>query len=121
MIKHVAFTAYPVIDMARARNFYEKTLGLKLSMNYEDGWVEYHLNDTCFAITTFMEKVKPSTTSGGSIGFEVDSVDTMTNDLKSKGVKIVLEPFSTPGCRMVVIEDTEGNAITLHQKNTDRC
>ncbi len=27
MIKHIAFTMYPVTDMERARRFYEDTLG----------------------------------------------------------------------------------------------
>lgn len=31
MIKHIAFTLYPVTDMARARRFYEETLGLRLT------------------------------------------------------------------------------------------
>ena len=31
MFKKVAFTYYPVTDVARARKFYEETLGLKSS------------------------------------------------------------------------------------------
>jgi len=29
MIKKIAFTMYPVLDMKRARAFYENTLGLR--------------------------------------------------------------------------------------------
>jgi predicted enzyme related to lactoylglutathione lyase len=28
---------------------------------------------------------------------------------------IKIEPFSTPVCRMVVVLDSEGNAVALHQ------
>jgi catechol 2,3-dioxygenase-like lactoylglutathione lyase family enzyme len=31
MVKHIAFTMYPVTDMTRARQFYEEMLGLRLT------------------------------------------------------------------------------------------
>ena len=45
MIKKVAFTMYPV-DLARARNFYENVLEIKVGNIYEHDvgtWVEYDL------------------------------------------------------------------------------
>ena len=42
----MAFTGYPVTDMARARAFYEGILNLKTSMVYEHetrAWVEYDI------------------------------------------------------------------------------
>jgi extradiol dioxygenase family protein len=40
MFKKVAFTYYPVTDVARARKFYEETLGLKSGSagNQGDNW-----------------------------------------------------------------------------------
>jgi catechol 2,3-dioxygenase-like lactoylglutathione lyase family enzyme len=35
MFKKVAFTYYPVTDVARARKFYEETLGLKVWLGRE--------------------------------------------------------------------------------------
>lgn len=119
-IKHIAFTMYPVKDMARARRFYEEDLGLKLTNNFRDQWVEYHLDNGCFAITTMAEDVAPSANSGGSIAFEVDDVDAMVNKLRGKKAVIKMEPFSTPVCRMAVILDPEGNAISIHAKNPGR-
>jgi predicted enzyme related to lactoylglutathione lyase len=116
MIRGLAFTAYPVKNMKRARAFYEKALGLKLSKNYENAWVEYHLFNNCFAITTMMGKVKPSTNAGGSVAFEVDDVDALCASLKSNGASIKVKPFDTPGCRLAVVVDTEGNAFNLHKK-----
>ena len=40
MIESVAFIVYPVKDIARAREFYEDTLGLKLTQNFQDDWLE---------------------------------------------------------------------------------
>jgi extradiol dioxygenase family protein len=46
MFKKVAFTYYPVTDVARARKLYEETLGLKSGSAGNQGdnwWVEYDL------------------------------------------------------------------------------
>lgn len=119
MIKKVAFTMYPVDNMTRARQFYEKTLKLTPGLvSAESAWVEYDLpGGGCFAITTLATGVKPSSQAGGSIAFEVDNLDHFCEHLKSVGVTFKLDTFSTPVCRMAVILDSEGNAITLHQLN----
>lgn len=44
MLKKVAFTAYKVENMERARRFY-KELGLKEGFNYEDKYIEYDLSE----------------------------------------------------------------------------
>ncbi|MFM7088443.1 MAG: VOC family protein, partial [Candidatus Paceibacterota bacterium] len=42
MIKEIGFVCYPVVDMARARKFYESVLGLVPSEEFSSGeWVEY--------------------------------------------------------------------------------
>lgn len=70
MIKHIAFTMYPVKDMARARRFYEEALGLAPTKDCRGEWVEYHLDNGCFALTTLAKSVSPSANSGGSIALD---------------------------------------------------
>lgn len=117
MLKKVAFTMYPVLNMSRARDFYENKLGLsvgKISANGE--WVEYDLaGGGCLALTTLAEGVKPSANSGGSIAFEVDNLDELVANLKADSVKFKVDIFSSPVCRMAIMIDSEGNAVTLHQ------
>jgi len=122
MLKKVAFTMYPVENLARAREFYEKTLGLKVgNMAAGDQWVEYDLpGGGCFALTTLAEGVKPSANAGGSVAFEVDNIETLVADLKAKGVKIKLDIFHSPVCQMAIIQDPEGNALMLHQLHHPR-
>lgn len=117
MIKKVAFTMYPVENIERARNFYEKVLKLQPGKISGQGkWVEYDLpGGGCFCITTFAEDVKPSASAGGSVAFEVDDLDSVVSDLKSKDVKFKVDTFKTPVCKMAIILDTEGNALVLHQ------
>lgn len=116
MIKKVAFTMYPVIDMARARHFYEETLQLTPgTIGIEGAWVEYDVpGGGCFAITTVAKELKPSANSAG-IAFEVDDLDALVTKLKNAGVTFKLDTFATPVCRMAVIIDSEGNAVMLHQ------
>ncbi|CZH14089.1 TPA: VOC family protein [Legionella pneumophila] len=110
---------YPVENLDRAMDFYKKNLGLipsKISANGH--WIEYDLpQGGCFAITTLAEGVKPSAVSGGSIAFEVEGLDSLTQQLKKNGVTFKLDTFSSPVCRMAIIIDSEGNAITLHELN----
>ena len=114
MVKHIAFTVYPVTDMTRARAFYEGDLGLKSSMDFEGKWVEYDLAGGCFALTTMMEGVLPSAHAGGKIAFEVVDVDAMVDTFRKKGVQILIGPMSTPVCRLAVVSDSEGNGVILH-------
>ena len=109
---------YPVKDVARARKFYEETLGLKVcKVSGQGRWVEYDLpGGGCFCISDFAEGVSPSSTAGGSIAFEVEDLDKLVADLKSKGVKFKMDDLiHSPVCRMAVFLDSEGNALVLHQ------
>lgn len=119
-VKHIAFTMVPVKDMSRARRFYEEELGLELTHNFRDRWVEYHLGNGCFAMTTMAEGVSPAADKGGSIAFEVDDVDATVERLRAGKGKVKAEPFSSPVCRMAVLVDTEGNAFMVHAKNAGR-
>lgn len=114
MVKKIAYTLYPVIDITRARKFYQDELGLVASAEYADGqWVEYEVGGT-FVITT-LAPVAPSSNSGGNIAFEVDDVAALMAQLKKHGVEIQMDVTETPSHMMSVIVDPEGNAVTLCQ------
>jgi predicted enzyme related to lactoylglutathione lyase len=118
MFKKVAFTMYPVADVARARKFYEQTLGLKAGSAGNQGeqwWVEYDLPaGGCLAITNFVPDA-PSASAGGTVALEVEDLDRLMSDLKSKGVTFKSDVIHSPVCRMAVCLDSEGNSILLHQ------
>jgi len=116
MFRKVAFTMYPVRDMATARAFYEETLGLPPSRNgAQSPWVEFDLPEGgCLAITTVSES-EPSASAGGTIALEVDDLDGLVAHLKDKGVDMVAEGIEGPGCHMAIVKDPDGNAIILHR------
>ena len=118
MLKKVAFTMYPITDVPRARIFYEETLGLKIGRHGNQGdkwWIEYDLpGGGCLALTNFTSE-QPSANSGGTVAFEVEDLDALIADLKSRKVEFKSDILDSPVCRMAVCLDSEGNSILLHQ------
>jgi catechol 2,3-dioxygenase-like lactoylglutathione lyase family enzyme len=113
----IAFTGYPVTDIARARAFYEGVLGLKEARKWEHNdraWIEYELDGAALAITNMaMEMWKPSP-DGPSVALEVADFDAAVATLKKAGVPFTLEPADNGGCRIAVVTDPDGNAIAIH-------
>ncbi len=116
MITSVAFTVYPVTDMARSRSFYEKVLGLTASETFGNEWVEYDVGGSTFAITT-TDMGHPPGAKGAVVAFEVSNLDAFVKTLKEKSVPFVTDIFETPVCRMTVISDPDGNHITIHKRH----
>ena len=114
MFKKVAFTMYPVKDMARARAFYADTLGLPGAAKPHSIWTEFDLpGGGCLALFR-TDDLEPHT-GGGTIAFEVDDLDALIARLKAAGVAFKAEMIHSPVCRMAVALDTEGNPLILHQ------
>jgi predicted enzyme related to lactoylglutathione lyase len=118
MFKKVAFTMYPVKDSARARQFYETTLGLRRGSSAPNGvWTEYDLPEGgCLALFA-SDDIQPNSSAGGSVALEVEDLDALSERLKAEGVQFKADNIVSPVCRMAVILDSEGNAIILHQLN----
>jgi len=116
----LAFTGYPITDVARARSFYEGVLGLKQTMQFDqDGksWIEYDVGPATLAISNLAgEKWKPSH-DGPSTALEVDDFDAAIQELRAAKVTFALEPMDTGGCRMAVVLDPDGNSLTIHKRN----
>ena len=117
MITSIAFTVYPVSNMERARAFYEHVLGLHVSSQYQDIWVEYDLGTSTFAISTTETGHTPGAT-GAVVAFEVSDFDAFIHKMKERAVSFVTEAFDPPVCRMAVIEDQDGNHITIHKQKS---
>jgi len=119
-VSAIAFTCYPVTDMARARKFYEEVLGLKPTMvvGQPGGmqWTEYDIADGTLSLGAGAPDWKPNAT-GCSVGLEMEDFDAAIAHLKASGVKFEMEPFPTPVCRMAFIYDPEGNLLCIHKRH----
>lgn len=119
-VTEIAFTGYPVTDIARSRRFYEDLLGLKPTSTFAEGddryWVEYDLKGGTLAISNLaMEQWHPSK-DGPGVALEVADFPAAINALRDAAVPFYLEPMDSPGCRMAVVADPDGNTVTIHHR-----
>ena len=118
MIKEVAFFAYPVTDVPKARSFYEETLGLKVALTHEIDpsagiwWIEYDVAGVALALSNAWAPAG----NAGTAAFEVDDLDAALEKFKAAGTTIAFEPMDTPGCRFFGIKDPDGNDLLIHQR-----
>jgi catechol 2,3-dioxygenase-like lactoylglutathione lyase family enzyme len=123
MLTTAPIRAYiPVSDVARARTFYEGTLGLRPKEEYAGG-VIYE----CGGSEVFMYPTKNAGTSKASQAFwQVADVEAEVAELKGRGV--TFEEYDMPGIAMknsiatgggaktAWFKDTEGNILAISQR-----
>jgi len=118
-VTEIAFSCYPVTDMARARKFYEGVLGLKPTMAHgEPGgmqWTEYDIANGTLALGCGVPDWLPRK-DGCSVGLEVGDFDQAIAELKAQGVPFHMEPFESPVCHMAFICDPDGSTICIHKR-----
>lgn len=117
-VTEIAFTGYPVSNIVRSRAFYEGVLQLKPSQVFEHGekaWIEYEIAGSTFAISNFMEDRKPNG-QGPSVAFEVEDFDQTVAALRESRTPFLQEPMTTPVCRLAIVGDPDGNAVTIHHR-----
>lgn len=118
MIKDIAFVAYPVADVAKTREWYEKYLGLSFSGPYEENGIEMYneanVGNGCFSLMHHGWGDKPAGSAHGC-AFEVDDLDATVARLRAAGLNVA-DPYQTPVCKMTNVKDPEGGTVTLHQR-----
>ena len=109
-------SGYMIKDAPRAIAFYRDVLGLEPVIVYpDDRGAEYELPDgTTFGLWGGGGHVMPFQPSNGIL-FAIDNLDAAVVAVKERGITVLME-FETPVCRMAMINDTEGNIVTLHKR-----
>jgi len=116
-------TILPVIDMSRAREFYERKLGLKPIGFAADGNFVF----ACAGEATIALIQKPDGTHAEhtAISFEVSDVVAEVKELEKRGV--VFEDYDLPGLKTIEhvcvlgaqkaawFQDPDGNLLCLHE------
>lgn len=115
-------TMLPVVDMARARAFYEGCLGLQAGNFKPDGKFEYAVGGSTLALFPKPGGTKAEHTA---ISFRVDDIAQAVATLKRAGV--VFEDYDLPDFKTVDhvcvlgsekaawFKDPEGNFLCLHE------
>ena len=104
--------ALTVLDVARARNFYQNTLGMKLL--FDAGHLAFfQCGDVRLMLGT---QVRPEPRGGTILYFKVDDIHETCAALKARGVKFNEEPhliakMSDHDLWMAFLQDSEGNTL----------
>src|SRR5215472_2841676 len=118
-INEIAFSCYPVKDMARARKFYESVLGLKPTLFFGTPggmqWTEYDIASGTLALGCGAPGFQPRE-DGCAVALEVEDFEQAIAHLRANNVKFKIEPMPTPVCHMAFIYDSEGNLICIHKR-----
>ena len=117
LFKDVAFVLYPVENVKHSRPFYEDVLGLTVTANWDDQWVEYDIGAGTLAISTADDHHRAGV-QGALVGLEVADFDSVLAHIRAQAVPIVDGPHDSPSCRGCAIRDPDGNEIILHQRKS---
>jgi catechol 2,3-dioxygenase-like lactoylglutathione lyase family enzyme len=120
MIKGIKFASIPVSDQDRALAFYTEKLGFRVVTDQpfsdEQRWIELGIPGADSRVVLFRmgESLKP----GGqmNVTFWSDDVEGTVHELKSKGVKITMEPTRQAWGTAAAFQDADGNGFILSSK-----
>jgi len=117
----VDFVVSHVSDIREAVRFYRETLGVDQPFVHEEGWIvgdgqtdtwtEFDTNPVALAISKW-----PAEAGRAGIALAVEDVHGAVDELRTKGVEIVMEPADGDGCCMAWIRDPWGNLICIHHR-----
>jgi catechol 2,3-dioxygenase-like lactoylglutathione lyase family enzyme len=112
----------PVVDMGRARAFYETTLGLPVRRVRPSGEARYDVSGLSFAL---YPRATPTRADHTALSFEVQDISGEMQTLRSRGVRF--EEYDLPGLkttdgvcvlgreRAAWFRDPEGNILCIHR------
>ena len=116
-------TILPVMDMARARAFYETQLGLQPQGLRPDGKFVYRLGGG--GLLALFQRGAPTRADHTAVSFEVPDVAAEVRALETRGIRF--NDYDLPGLKTVEhvcvlgsekaawFNDPEGNILCIHQ------
>jgi predicted enzyme related to lactoylglutathione lyase len=115
--QRVDFIGVPVRDVARADEFYGKTLGLERNPNSSEHWIEYETGNVTLALV-------PHAYLGGdfdplpraAIAIRVANVEEARRKLEAAGVEFPGEIIDSGVCHIAPFADPDGNGLMLHRR-----
>jgi predicted enzyme related to lactoylglutathione lyase len=113
----IPFTLYPVSNVPRAREFYQRVFGLTETANWENHWIEFDVGAGTLALTDGLDGHIPGA-KGAVLAFEVDDLAAFGRHLASLGLAWAGGPFDSPLCVSATVQDPDGNVVMVHHRKT---
>ena len=116
----VDFVVSHVADVGEAVRFYRETLGIDQEFVNDgcivgdgqlDTWTEFATTPVTLALSKW-----PAEAGQVGIALAVDDVHEAIEELRARGVDIVMEPEEGGGCCMAWIRDPWGNLLCIHRR-----
>ena len=109
-VRAIDFIACHVTDMEEAKAFYRDTLGIAAPyLIAAPTWTELDTGPSTLALVKWDKHPGMS-----AIALAVDDVCAAIEELRAKGVRIVMEPVETDDCWLAMIADPVGNHLYIH-------
>lgn len=124
-VRAIDFVISHVTDVKEAVRFYRDTLGVEGSFIRDDHfsgdgatdtWTEFDTKPVTLAVVRWEQEAgRPG------IALAVDDVYSAVEELRSKGVTVVMEPVDAGSCDMAWIRDPWGNLLCIHRRKDGSC
>ncbi len=115
--ERVDFVAVPVRDLARADEFYGRTLGFERNPNSDERWVEYESGNVTLALVqpeAMRREFQPLPFA--AIAIRVPDVEAAKRELEAAGVVFQRDVYDSGVCKMAAFADPDGNGLLLHHR-----
>jgi catechol 2,3-dioxygenase-like lactoylglutathione lyase family enzyme len=115
------FAFVPVSDFEAARRFYGETLGLPLSVDYEQvRGVEYETGNLTLVVMAAEDVGLRFTPSSNALALRVDDVAEARKELEGKGVTFFGDIVDSGVCHQAYFADPDGHNLILHHRYAPR-
>jgi predicted enzyme related to lactoylglutathione lyase len=114
MLKKIAYSSYPVLNMKRAVDFYQHVLGFQLLFQQED-WAEFEIDGQRLALQKVQAIAPPVLAGGAIISFHSQSIEKDIRSLKSKNVAFIGNIQTYPYGKIAYFKDPDSNILGLYE------
>lgn len=114
MITRLQNVYYVAGDVAKARHFYERVLGLETKFADGERWVQFKVGGSNFALGSPAEA--PPGAAGGVAVLEVENLDELRARLVAERIEIVAERDMGGHGRTFAVKDPSGNFVQFFER-----
>jgi lactoylglutathione lyase len=104
-------------DIERAAQFYRR-LGVTFVKHRHGSGLEHYAVELGPMVFEIYPRNEDDGSNAVRLGFRVDDVEIVMNNLRATGTKIVSEPKASPWGRRAVAEDPDGHRVELTERGT---
>jgi catechol 2,3-dioxygenase-like lactoylglutathione lyase family enzyme len=120
MIRTIWCITFHVSDLSKARDFYEKVLGLEKKYEFPS-YVGFECGGVEIGLIPRPQGEQKADQTSPSVEFLVDNVDRVCSELKNEGVKFINELHDeTWGGRQATFVDPDGHILEVAQINWEK-